>query len=230
MANTVLVVEDEPDIRELVCLQLKHAGMTALACDQVDKALHILSTETVDLAIIDWMLPGLSGIDLAKTIRANARLKQLPMLLLTARGREGDKLEGFAAGVDDFIVKPFSPRELIARVQALLRRSGHEPPAKLLQFQDLLIDPDSQRVSVKAQVLDLSPTEFRLLLTFLRNPERVLTRAAILDKVWHDEVSIDERTVDVHIRRLRLALKPYGYDHLVETVRGGGYRLALAAS
>jgi two-component system, OmpR family, phosphate regulon response regulator PhoB len=142
MANTVLVVEDEPDIRELVC--------------QVDKALHILSTETVDLAIIDWMLPGLSGIDLAKSIRANPRLKQLPMLLLTARGREGDKLEGFAAGVDDFIVKPFSPRELIARVQALLRRSGHEPPAKLLQFQDLLIDPDSQRVSVKPQVLDLS--------------------------------------------------------------------------
>lgn len=229
MANTVLVVEDDNDIQELVCIHLRHSGMNALGCSSVEKARQLLSTESIDIAILDWMLPGASGIELAKEIRAHPKLKSMPLLLLTARGREGDKLEGFAAGADDFLVKPFSPRELVARIKSLLRRSGHEPEAALLKHQDLSLDADSQRVNIRDQPVELSPTEYRLLLAFLRHPERVLTRSVILDKVWHDDASIDERTVDVHIRRLRLALKPHNYEHLIETVRGGGYRLALEA-
>jgi two-component system, OmpR family, phosphate regulon response regulator PhoB len=227
MAQTVLVIEDDKDIQELVCLHLKHSGMTALGSASVENARHLLNTEPVDLAIVDWMLPGASGIELAKEIRTHPKLKGLPLLILTARGREGDKLEGFAAGADDFLVKPFSPRELVARVKSLLRRSGHQIAPPLLQYAALSLDPDSQRVSVQGQSLELSPTEFRLLLAFLRHPERVLTRSAIIDKVWHDDGSVDERTVDVHIRRLRLALRPHNLEHLIETVRGGGYRLAL---
>jgi two-component system, OmpR family, phosphate regulon response regulator PhoB len=230
MANTVLVVEDDTDIQELVCLHLRHAGMNALGCTSVEKARQLLSGQPIDIAIVDWMLPGASGIDLAKEIRGNPKLKGLPLLLLTARGREGDKLEGFAAGVDDFLVKPFSPRELVARVKSLLRRSGHESEATVLRHQELSLDADTRRVSIAGKAVELSPTEYRLLMTFLRHPERVLTRSAILDKVWHDDASIDERTVDVHIRRLRLALKPHNHEHLIETVRGGGYRLALATS
>jgi two-component system, OmpR family, phosphate regulon response regulator PhoB len=227
MANTVLVVEDDIDIQELVCLHLRHSGMNTLGCVSVEKARQMLSTEPIDIAILDWMLPGASGIELAKEIRSHPKYKSLPLLLLTARGREGDKLEGFAAGVDDFLVKPFSPRELVARVKSLLRRSGHESEAAVLKHQKLLLDADAQRVSIDAKQVELSPTEYRLLLTFMRHPERVLTRSVILDKVWHDDASIDERTVDVHIRRLRLALKPHHYEYLIETVRGGGYRLAL---
>jgi two-component system, OmpR family, phosphate regulon response regulator PhoB len=227
MANTVLVVEDDSDILELVCIHLRHSGLNALACSSVEKARQLLNTEPIDVAILDWMLPGASGIELAREIRAHPKNKGLPLLLLTARGREGDKLEGFAAGADDFLVKPFSPRELVARIKSLLRRSGHEAEATLLKHQTLLLDADAQRVSIDGKPVELSPTEYRLLLTFMRHPERVLTRPAILDKVWQDDASIDERTVDVHIRRLRLALKPHNYDHLIETVRGGGYRLAL---
>ena len=228
MANTVLVIEDDSDIQELVCLHLRHSGMNAIGCASVEKARQLLSTETIDVAIVDWMLPGASGVELAKEIRANAKLKALPLLLLTARGREGDKLEGFAAGVDDFLVKPFSPRELVARIKSLLRRSGHESEPTILKHAGLSLDTDSHRVTVDGKIVELSPTEFKLLLTFLRHPERVLTRSTILDKVWQDDASIDERTVDVHIRRLRLALKPHNHEHLIETVRGGGYRLALA--
>jgi two-component system, OmpR family, phosphate regulon response regulator PhoB len=230
MAKTVLVIEDDTDIQELVCLHLRHSGMNALGCPSVEKARELLNSNSIDVAIVDWMLPGSSGIELAKEIRANPRLKELPMLLLTARGREGDKLEGFAAGVDDFLVKPFSPRELVARIKSLLRRSGHEAEPTILKHQGLSLDTDSHRVTIEGKAVELSPTEFRLLLAFLRHPERVLTRSAILDKVWHDDASIDERTVDVHIRRLRLALKPHNHEHLIETVRGGGYRLALASN
>lgn len=227
MAHTVLVVEDDTDIQELVCLHLRHAGMNALGCASVENARPLLGREPIDIAIVDWMLPGASGIEFTKEIRGHPKLKGLPLLLLTARGREGDKLEGFAAGADDFLVKPFSPRELVARVKSLLRRSGHVSEATVLRHQELSLDADTQRVSIAGQAVELSPTEYRLLLAFLRHPERVLTRSAIMDKVWQNDASIDERTVDVHIRRLRLALKPHNHDHLIETVRGGGYRLAL---
>lgn len=230
MAHTVLVVEDELDIQELVCLHLRHSGMNAVACISVEEARQVLKTQQLDVAVIDWMLPGTSGIELAREVRATPRLKSLPLLMLTARGREGDKLEGFEAGVDDFLVKPFSPRELVARIKSLIRRSGHEAEAKLLVYRDLHLDADAQRVTILGRTVDLSPTEYRLLQTFLRHPERVLTRTTILDKVWQNDASIDERTVDVHIRRLRQALKPHEYEHMIETVRGGGYRLALATS
>lgn len=230
MANNVLVVEDELDIQELVCLHLRHSGMNALPCASVEDARLALQTHQIDVAVIDWMLPGASGIELAREIRGNSRLKSLPLLMLTARGREGDKLEGFEAGVDDFLVKPFSPRELVARIKSLLRRSGHSAEAKVLQYRDMMLDAEAQRVTILGKTIDLSPTEYRLLLTFLRHPERVLTRTAILDKVWEDDASIDDRTVDVHIRRLRLALKRHDYESMIETVRGGGYRLALASN
>jgi two-component system, OmpR family, phosphate regulon response regulator PhoB len=229
MSITVLVVEDEADIRDLVCLHLKHAGMNALACTSAEQARAVLVSNPVDMAIVDWMLPGESGISLVRQWRQDARLKTLPILMLTARGREGDKIEGFDAGADDYLVKPFSPRELIARVQALRRRSGHDAEPTVMQFRELLVDVAAQRVAVAGSSLELSPTEYRLLLTFLKNRDRVLTRAVILDKVWSNEMSIDERTVDVHVRRLRRALraavKP-GYDEMIETVRGGGYRMA----
>ncbi len=228
MAQTVLVVEDEPDILALVCLHLRHSGMDTLPCASVEQAQSALKTKTVDLAVIDWMLPGAPGIALARDMRSDPRLRHLPILMLTARDREGDKLEGFDAGVDDYLAKPFSPRELIARIQALLRRSGHEAPLRTMVFRDLILDAEAQRVSITGTPVVLSPTEYRLLLSFMQSPGRVLTRAGILDKVWHDDASIDERTVDVHIRRLRLALKPLGYEFMIETVRGGGYRLALA--
>ncbi len=229
MSITVLVVEDEADIRDLVCLHLKHAGMNSLPCNSAEEARAALAGRPVDMAIVDWMLPGESGINLVREWRQHARLKSLPILMLTARGREGDKIEGFDAGADDYLVKPFSPRELIARLQALRRRSGHDAEPSVMQYRELVLDIAAQRVAVAGVSVELSPTEYRLLLAFLKNRDRVLTRAAILDKVWSNEMSIDERTVDVHVRRLRLALraaaKP-GYDEMIETVRGGGYRTA----
>jgi two-component system, OmpR family, phosphate regulon response regulator PhoB len=230
MSITVLVVEDEADIRDLVCLHLKHAGLNALPCESAEQARSQLASHMVDMAIVDWMLPGDSGINLVRQWRQDARLKSLPILMLTARGREGDKIEGFDAGADDYLVKPFSPRELIARILALQRRSGHDAQPKRIQYRSLVLDINAQRVSVGGIVLELSPTEYRLLFMFLKNPDRVLTRAVILDKVWSNEFSIDERTVDVHVRRLRLALRAAaqpGYDEMIETVRGGGYRLAV---
>jgi two-component system, OmpR family, phosphate regulon response regulator PhoB len=230
MSITVLVVEDEADIRDLVCLHLKHAGMNALACESAEHARSTLASSAVDMAIVDWMLPGDSGINLVRQWRQDPRLKSLPILMLTARGREGDKIEGFDAGADDYLVKPFSPRELVARILALQRRSGHDAQPKRIQYRKLVLDMDAQRVTIDGVTIELSPTEYRLLLTFLKNQDRVLTRAVILDKVWSNELSIDERTVDVHVRRLRVALRAAaqaGYDEMIETVRGGGYRLAV---
>jgi two-component system phosphate regulon response regulator PhoB len=224
MSARILIVEDEPAIRELLRINLHHAGFTVDATDGVDGALAAISINRPDLILLDWMMPGRSGLELIRHLRAVAATRALPIILITARAQEGDKLQGFDSGADDYITKPFSPREVLARIRALLRRSAPEASQAPLQIAGLRLEPDSQRVLAHETPLDLSPTEYRLLHCFMKQPDRVLSRAKLIDSVWGDRVYIEERTVDVHIRRLRLALAPSGHERLIETVRGGGYR------
>ncbi|HRA78595.1 MAG TPA: phosphate regulon transcriptional regulator PhoB [Burkholderiaceae bacterium] len=224
MNARILVVEDEPAIRELLSVNLRHAGYAVTEAETADQARRLLDAGQPDLVLLDWMLPGQSGIDFAKQLRADPRTAALPIVMLTARAQEGDKLQGFDVGADDYVTKPFSPRELLARVRALLRRATPETSEDPIEIAGLRLEPATFRVFADGTPLELSPTEFRLLHYFMKNPDRVLSRAKLLDNVWGDRVYIEERTVDVHIRRLRLALAPAGHDRLVETVRGGGYR------
>jgi two-component system phosphate regulon response regulator PhoB len=224
MSAKILIVEDEPGIRELLRVNLQHAGFSPICCDSAESACAELQLAAPDLIVLDWMLPGRSGIEFAREIRASSRLAEVPILMLTARAQEGDKLQGFDTGADDYMTKPFSPRELVARVRALLRRAAPETTQAPLEFAGLRLEPETLRVFSNGASVDLSPTEFRLLQFLMRHPDRVLSRSLLLDRVWGDNVYIEERTVDVHIRRLRLALTPGGHDRLIETVRGGGYR------
>lgn len=224
MPASILVVEDEPAIRELLELNLRHAGYVATSADSAEAARVQLETAVPDLLILDWMLPGQSGVDFAKSLRAEARTRELPIMMLTARAQEGDKLQGFDVGADDYVTKPFSPRELLARVRALLRRAAPETGDAPIEIAGLRLEPETFRVYANGELLSLSPTEFRLLHCFMQQPDRVMSRSRLLDNVWGDRVYIEERTVDVHIRRLRLALEPAGLARLIETVRGGGYR------
>lgn len=224
MSARILIVEDDPGIRELLRVNLQHSGFTPICCDSAEAAQAELRQVTPDLIILDWMLPGRSGIDFARELRAGGRLREVPLMMLTARAQEGDKLQGFETGADDYMTKPFSPRELIARIRALLRRAAPEAAETPLEFAGLRLEPDTLRVFANGALVDLSPTEFRLLHFLMRHPDRVLSRTLLLDRVWGDNVYIEERTVDVHIRRLRLALAAGGHDRLIETVRGGGYR------
>jgi two-component system phosphate regulon response regulator PhoB len=180
-----------------------------------------------DLLLLDWMLPGQSGLAFAKQLRADARTKELPVIMVTARSDEADRVAGLEAWVDDYVTKPFSPRELKARIKSVLRRRAPEAAQEPLAAGSLKLDPVTHRVSVDGKPVPLGPTEFRLLRFFLARPERVHSRTQLLDQVWGDHVYIEERTIDVHIRRLRLALEPFGQDGLIETVRGSGYRLAV---
>lgn len=231
MSARILVVEDEPAIRELVAVNLRHSGYLVDGVDSAEAARESIARALPDLIVLDWMLPGESGIDLAKALRADPRARNVPIVLLTARAHEGDKLLGFELGVDDYVSKPFSTRELVARVRAVLRRaSTAEGPAAStpdeapIEIEGLLLEPAAVRVSAGDVRLSLSPTEFRLLHFLMRNADRGVSRERLLDGVWGDRVYIDARTVDVHIRRLRLALTPSGHDRLIETVRGEGYR------
>ncbi len=224
MNARILIVEDEPAIRELLAVNLKHAGYAVVQAATAEEARERVAATPPDLVVLDWMLPGQSGIDFAKQLRADPRTSALPIVMLTARAQEGDKLQGFDVGADDYVTKPFSPRELLARLRALLRRSVPEASEDPLEVAGLRLEPATFRVFADGVALELSPTEFRLLHFFMKNPDRVLSRARLIDNVWGDNVYIEERTVDVHIRRLRLALSPGGHDRLVETVRGGGYR------
>ena len=224
MNAKILIVEDEPAIRELIAVNLRHAGYTVSEAETAEAARILLGAGLPDLVLLDWMLPGQSGIEFARKLRAEARTAKLPIVMLTARAQEGDKLQGFDVGADDYVTKPFSPRELLARVRALLRRASPEASEDPIEVAGLRLEPATFRVYAGERTLELSPTEFRLLHFFMRNPDRVLSRARLLDNVWGDHVYIEERTVDVHIRRLRLALSPGGHDRLIETVRGGGYR------
>ena len=227
-SNHVLLVEDERDIREMLTFSLERAGFKVVGVESAEQALSVVDGPTPGIVIIDWMLPGMSGIDLARQLRRDALTSDLPLLMLTARGEESDKLKSFDAGIDDYVTKPFSPKELIARVKALLRRSG-DPEDGLLSVGQLTLDTRGHQVSVGSNQVHIGPTEFRLLELLMRNPNRAFDRTQLLDRVWGRNVYIEERTVDVHVLRLRKALMPFGMDRLVETVHGIGYRLSSAA-
>jgi len=227
---SILVVEDEPAILELIKVNLVDAGYDVKAAEDAETAQEALKQELPDLVLLDWMLPGQSGLALARQLRGDARTRELPIIMVTARSEEGDKVAGLEAWVDDYVTKPFSPRELKARIKAVLRRRAPEASQEPLEAGPLKLDPLTHRVTVAGRPVTLGPTEFRLLRFLLARPERVHSRSQLLDHVWGDHVYIEERTIDVHIRRLRLALTPFGADALIETVRGSGYRLALPAS
>ena len=224
-SNTVLLVEDETDIREMLTFALERAGFVVASAESAEQALTRLDGPLPALVIIDWMLPGTSGVELARKLRNDKITSDLPLLMLTARGEEADKLKSFDAGIDDYVTKPFSPRELIARIKALLRRSG-EPEDGVLELGSLKLDTLGHHVAVGADRVPMGPTEFRLLELLMRYPDRVFDRGQLLDRVWGRAVYVEERTVDVHVLRLRRALSPFGMDRTVQTVRGVGYRLS----
>lgn len=224
MAARILVVEDEPAIQELLSLTLSEAGyQTLLASDAIEAYQH---TQDVlpDLILLDWMLPGMSGIEFARKIRGQSRTQNIPIIMLTARAQEQDKLAGLETGADDYMVKPFSTRELNARIKAVLRRRAPQMVEDRVEAGDLVLDPATHRISASGKDIHMGPTEFKLLHFFMTHPERVYSRIQLLDHVWGDHVFIEERTVDVHIRRLRFALEDVGQDGTVQTVRGVGYR------
>ena len=226
---TILVVEDEPAIRELLRVNLVDAGYRVVEAADAEAARHALNAALPDLLLLDWMLPGQSGLALARNLRSDARTRELPIIMVTARSEEADKVAGLEAWVDDYVTKPFSPRELKARIKAVLRRRAPEAAQETLEAGALKLDPIVHRLTVAGQDAMLGPTEFRLLRFLMARPDRVHSRAQLLDMVWGDHVYIEERTVDVHIRRLRAALEPFGADAMIETVRGSGYRLVSTA-
>jgi two-component system phosphate regulon response regulator PhoB len=230
MQSTILVVEDEPAIAELLSVNLGFAGHKVLVAENAEIAQSIVEGQLPDLILLDWMLPGMSGVRYARKLRTDERTKEIPIIMLTARTDEGDKVEGLETGADDYITKPFSPKELMARIKAVMRRRAPQLTNDTVEIGGLRLDPATHRlwgmVDGQAVALDLGPTEFRLLHFFMTHAERVHSRAQLLDQVWGDHVFVEERTVDVHIRRLRKALEPTGHDRLIETVRGSGYRFS----
>jgi two-component system, OmpR family, phosphate regulon response regulator PhoB len=226
MAATILVVEDEPAIQELIAYNLKQAGHQPLRADNAEQAMNLVQNALPDLVLLDWMLPGQSGIDFARRLRSDKRTRTVPIIMLTARSDEQEKLTGLDSGADDYITKPFSPRELNARIKAVLRRRAPQMTDDTVQLGGLKLDPASHRISGHGEPVIVGPTEFRLLHFLMTHPERVHSRTQLLDQVWGDHVFVEERTVDVHIRRLRKALEPTRLDRLVQTVRGTGYRFS----
>jgi two-component system phosphate regulon response regulator PhoB len=222
----ILIVDDEPAIRELLAFNVKQAGFRALLAEDADSAWQQIRNNVPDLILLDWMLPNISGVTLAKQLRADANTKDIPVIILTARAEESDKVLGLESGADDYITKPFSPRELIARIRAMLRRHAPQMPDEAVTAGALELSPATHRVTARGIVVELGPMEFRLLHFFMTHAERVYSRAQLLDQVWGTQVFVEERTVDVHIRRLRAALEPVEMDNLVQTVRGSGYRFS----
>jgi two-component system, OmpR family, phosphate regulon response regulator PhoB len=231
--SRILVVEDEAAIAELVAINLRHAGYEVIIASDADSAVRSVDRVLPDLVLLDWMLPGQSGLALARSWRSEDRTRALPIIMLTARAEENDKLAGLDGGADDYLTKPFSPKELLARIRAVLRRKAPQALDDAVEVAGLRLDPATRRVS---RVIDgvareakVGPTEFRLLHYLMTHPERVHSRAQLLDRVWGDHVFIEERTVDVHVKRLREALTPVHCARLVETVRGAGYRLTQSS-
>jgi two-component system, OmpR family, phosphate regulon response regulator PhoB len=223
MSATILVVEDEPQVQELVAVNLEHAGHRVRRASSAGEAVTSIREELPDVLILDWMLPDESGLSLTRRLREDERTRSLPILMLTARAMEQDKISGLEAGADDYLTKPFSPKELAARIKAVLRRRAPQLADDVVEIGGLRLDPAARRVTAGGKIIELAPTEFRLLHFFMTHPERIYSRAQVLDYVWGDHVFIEERTVDVHIRRLRKALEPSGHDRFVDTVRGSGY-------
>ena len=227
--SLVLVVEDEAAIAELIAINLRHAGFEVTLAADADTAQRAIDQVLPDLVLLDWMLPGQSGVQLARRWRAESRTRELPLIMLTARAEEADKITGLDAGADDYLTKPFSTKELLARIRAVLRRKAPEALDAAVEVCGLRLDPATRRVTRRIggdlREVKLGPTEFRLMHFFMTHPERVHSRAQLLDRVWGDHVFIEERTVDVHVKRLREALSPAECSSLIETVRGAGYRL-----
>lgn len=224
MGSTILVIEDEPAIAELIAVNLTHAGHKVLRAMDTRQARTLIDAQLPDLILLDWMLPGTLGIDFAKVLRRDERTRDIPIVMLTARASEDDKVAGLDTGADDYITKPFSPKELMARIKAVLRRRAPQLTDDQVSLAGLTLDPATHRVTGHDKPLDIGPTEFRLLHFFMTRPERVHSRTQLLDQVWGDHVFVEERTVDVHIRRLRQSLLPSGHHVHIETVRGAGYR------
>jgi two-component system, OmpR family, phosphate regulon response regulator PhoB len=224
MPSTILVVEDEPAIQELIAVNLSFAGHKTLRASDTEQATTLIRAELPDVVILDWMLPGNSGLSFARQLRADERTKDVPIIMLTARTEEDDKITGLEAGADDYVTKPFSPKELVARIKAVLRRRAPQLTDDAVEVANLRLDPATHRVSAHGKPVEMGPTEFRLLHFFMTHAERVHSRTQLLDQVWGDHVFVEERTVDVHIKRLRAALAASGHDKHVETVRGAGYR------
>ncbi len=228
MQKRILIVEDETAIRDMVAFALRKAGMDPIHAADA-RAAQIAIGETVpDLILLDWMLPGISGIELARRLRRDDTTREVPIIMLTARGEESDRVNGLDTGIDDYVVKPFSTRELIARIRAVMRRTHGEDVEGVIEVGELKIDSAAHRVFARGQPLAIGPTEYRLLHFFMTHAERVYTRSQLLDHVWGGGVYVEERTVDVHIRRLRKTLEPSGQDGLVQTVRGAGYRFSVS--
>lgn len=222
----VLIVDDEAAIRQMICLAVTRAGYACLEAADASEAQARIVNDTPDVVLLDWMLPGVSGVEYARRLRREKLTQHLPIIMLTARTEEEDKVRGLESGADDYITKPFSTRELLARINAILRRHAPLVADVPVEAEGLILDPTTHRVSANGQSLALGPTEFRLLHFFMTYPERVHTRERLLNGVWGDNVYVEERTVDVHIRRLRKALTPSAHDRLIQTVRGAGYRFS----
>jgi two-component system phosphate regulon response regulator PhoB len=226
----ILIVEDEKPIRDMIAFGLRRAGFDVREAEDCAAARASIADLRPDLVLVDWMLPDQTGLELTRAVKRNKDTADLPVILLTARAEEQDKVAGLEGGADDYVTKPFSPRELLARIQAVLRRSTPAGAGEAIEAGALRIDTAGHRVTVGDQTVPLGPTEYRLLQFFMEHPERVYGRGQLLDRVWGGNVYVEERTVDVHIRRLRKALEPYGCDGLVQTVRGSGYRFSTRAA
>jgi two-component system phosphate regulon response regulator PhoB len=224
-AKTVLIVDDEASIREMIAVALEMADYRVLEADNAQTAHAMVVDDQPDLLLLDWMMPGTSGIELARRLKRDTATAELPIILLTAKSEEDNKIQGLEAGADDYITKPFSPRELVARLKAVLRRATPTGVEDTVEIDGLRLDPVSHRVSANGEALDVGPTEYRLLQFFMTHQERAYTRSQLLDQVWGGNVYVEERTVDVHIRRLRKALGD-NHQHLIQTVRGTGYRFS----
>lgn len=228
MIAKIMIVEDEPAVRELIAYNLQQAGYDSVHAEDSEKAMAIINAVLPDLILLDWMLPKISGVEFARALRRNERTRLIPIIMLTARTEESDKVTGLEIA-DDYITKPFSPRELIARINAVLRRLVPEASDEVVELDGLKLEPAHHRVTAGDKKIELGPTEYRLLHFLMTHTERVYSRSQLLDRVWGDHVFVEERTIDVHIRRLRKALEAVGKDEWIQTVRGAGYRFSAAA-
>ena len=226
MVANILIVEDEESILELIAINLHQAGFNPIRSLNAEYAENIISEALPDLIILDWMLPGMSGVEFAKRVRGNSNTKKVPIIMLTAKSDESNKLKGLEIGADDYMTKPFSPKELIARIKAVLRRKNPELVDEPISIKGLALDPSKHLLQYNNKTITIGPTEFKLLNFFMKNPDRVFSRNQILDKIWGNKSDIDDRTVDVHVKRLRDTLKVSGQESLIKTIRGIGYRLS----
>lgn len=226
LTKSILIIEDETPIREMIRFVLENAGFSVVEAEDGKQAELKMAQSLPQLILLDWMLPNISGVDITKRIRANPITQDIPIIMLTAKAEENSRIRGLESGADDYVVKPFSPKELVARIKTVLRRGPLESPAGILKNHALVMDPSNHWVTIAEKPVKLSPTEFRLLHFFMTHKDRVYSREQILYHVWNGESDIDDRTVDVHIRRLRKNLADFNYDKYLQTVRGAGYRLA----